>query len=221
MDPEAAAACLLVAFARFLVLFVGWQPQPAACLMAGMLVMSCVRKFMKLRGLFGSVSEGFFAFGCLFVWEGESLLAGNSPAGTGEQATGRVDVPGEKQIVAAAAAAASGCAPPQVKVETETWQVLVTTLTGRSAVALQVSNSISRDCLVCLLAEKTKVPAGSFYLLRNGRVWRDEVGLQRGDVVRMAGRLVGGTRPPPVYIPGQWTCSSCGAFGAAWLHVLW
>ena len=123
---ESAAACLLVTFARFLVLFVGWQPQPAACLMAGMLVMSCVREFMKLRGFFGSVLEGLFAFGCLFVWEGESLLAGNSPAGSGEQATGRVDVPGEKQIVAAAAAAAaaaaSGCAPPQVKVETETWQ---------------------------------------------------------------------------------------------------
>ena len=209
---EAAAACLLVAFARFLVLFVGWQPQPAACLMAGMLVMSCVRKFMKLRVFFVSVLEGLFAFACLFDWEGESLLAGNSPAGTGEQATGRVDVPGEKQIVAApaaATAAASGCAPPQVKVETETWQVLVTTLTGRS-VALQVSNSISRDCLVCLLAEKIRVPAGSIYLLRNGRVWRAEVGLQRGDVVRMAGRLIGGTRPPPVFIPG-W--SSCGMEG--------
>ena len=222
---EAAAACLLVAFARLLVLFVGWQPQPAACMIAGMLVVSCVRQIMKLRGLFGSVSEGLFAFGCLFVWEGESLLAGNSPAGTGEQATGRVDVPGEKQIVAAAAAAAaaSGCAPPQIKVETETWQVLVTTLTGRS-VALQVSNSISRDCLVCLLAERMGVPACSFYLLRNGRVWRDEVGLQRGDVLRMAGRLVG------VFILGSgrarrvvWRDAGqvkCGAFGA-WLHVLW
>ena len=29
----------------------------------------------------------------LGCWEGKSLLAGNSPAGTGEQATGRVDVP--------------------------------------------------------------------------------------------------------------------------------
>ena len=130
---ESAAACLLVAFAGLLLLFVGWQPQPAACMMVGMLALSCVRNFMKLRGLFGSVSEGLFAFGCFFVWEGESLLAGNSPAGTGEQATGRVDVPGEKQIVAAAAAAAaaSSCAPPQVKMETETWQVLVSTLTGR------------------------------------------------------------------------------------------
>ena len=90
-------------------------------MIAGMLVMSCERHFMKLKGLVGSVSEGLFAFGCLFVWEGESLLAGNSPVGTGEQATGRVDVPGEKQMgaAAAAAAAASGCAPPQVKVETE------------------------------------------------------------------------------------------------------
>ena len=148
------------------------------------------------------------------MWEGESLLAGNSPASTGEQATGRVDVPGEKQIVAAAAAAASGCAPPVVKVETETWQVLVTTLTGRS-VALQVSNSISRHCLDCLLAERVGVPVSSFYVLRNVRVWQDEVGLQRGDALRMAGRLLGGARQPPVFIPGQWTCTSCGMEGGA------
>ena len=87
-----------------------------------------------------------------------------------------MDVPGEKQMGAAAAAAAvaaSGCAPPQVKVENETWQILVTSLSGRS-VALQESFSISRDCLVNLLAERTGVPAGSFYLLRNGKAWQDE-----------------------------------------------
>ena len=31
--------------------------------------------------------------------------------------------------------------------------------------------------------------------------------------MRMAGRLLGGTRPPPVSIPGQWTCTSCGMEG--------
>ena len=145
---EAAAACLLVACAGLQVLFVGWLPQSAACVMIGMLALSRVREFMKLKDLFGSsVMKGFFAFGSFIVWEGESLLAGNSPAGTGEQATGRVDVPGEKQIVAAAAAAAS-CARPVVNVETETWQVLVRTLTGRS-VALQVSNSLCGHCLDC------------------------------------------------------------------------
>ena len=113
---------------------------------------------------------------------------------------------------AATAVAASGCAPPQVKVENETWQIFVTSLSRRS-VALQVSFSISRDCLVNLLAETTWVPAGSFYLLRNGKAWRDEDRLRRGDVVRMAGRLHGGTRPPPVFIPGQWTCTSCGMEG--------
>ena len=94
---EAAAACLLVACVGLLVLFVGWQPQLAACMMIGMLALSRVRKFMKLRGLLGSVLKGFFAFGSFFVWEGESLLAGNSPAGIGEQATGRVDALGEKR----------------------------------------------------------------------------------------------------------------------------
>ena len=225
---EAAAACLLVAFARLVVLFVGWQPQPAACMIAGMLALSCVRKFMKLRGLFGSVSEGLFAFGCFFVWEGESLLAGNSPAGTGEQATGRVDVPGEKQIVAsAAAAAASSCAPPQVKMETETWQVLVSTLTGRS-VALQVSNSISRHRLDCLLAERVGVPVGSFHVLRNGRVWLRLVcrgwmlcGWLGACLVVLVSHLSlfrasGRARRVVWRDAGQ---IKCGAFGA-WLHVL-
>ena len=205
---EAAAACLLLAFAWFLVFFVGRQLQPAACTFAGMFV-------LKVSEIVGSVVDGLFAFGCLDEWEGESLLAGNSPVGTGEQATGRVDVPGEKQMGAAAAAAAvaaSGCPPPQVQMENETWQILVTSLSGRT-VALQVSLSISHDCLVDLLADRTGVLAGSFYLLRNGKAWRDEDGLRKGDLVRMAGRLPGGARPPPVFIPGQWTCTSCGMEG--------
>ena len=78
---------------------------------------------------------------------------------------------------------------------------------------MQVSNSISRHRLDCLLAERVGVLAGSFYVLRNGRVWQDEVGLQRGDALRMAWRLLGGARQPPVFIPGQWTCSACGMEG--------
>ena len=31
---------VLVAFVGLLVLFVGWQPQPAACMMVGMLALS-------------------------------------------------------------------------------------------------------------------------------------------------------------------------------------
>ena len=203
---EAAAACLLVACAGLPVLFVGWQSQSAACMMIGMLALSRVREFTKLKDLFGSsVMKGFFAFGSFIVWEGESLLAGNSPAGTGEQATGRVDVPGEKQIVAAAAAAATSCSPPVVNVETETWQVLVRTFTGRS-VALQVSNSLSGHCLDCLLAERVGFPVGSFYVLRNARVWRDGVGLQREDGWAIAG----------------W-CSSatCLHSGPVDVHVVW
>ena len=29
----------------------------------------------------------------------------------------------------------------------------------------------------------------------------------------MVGRLLGGARQPPVFIPGQWTCTSCGMEG--------
>ena len=31
--------------------------------------------------------------------------------------------------------------------------------------------------------------------------------------MRMTGRLLGGARQPPVFIPGQWTCTSCGMEG--------
>ena len=149
---EAAAACHVLAFALFLVYVVGRQLQPAARTFAGMLV-------LNVSEIGASLVEGLFAFGCLDEWEGESLLAGNSPVGTGEQASGRLDVPGEKQIgaaAAAAAAAASGCPPPQVQNENETWQILVTSLSGRS-VSLQVSLSIDHDCLVDLLADRTGV----------------------------------------------------------------
>ena len=53
-----------------------------------------------------SASNDLRSFGSFNDWEGESLLASNSPVGIGEQATGLVDVPGEKQNEAAAAAAA-------------------------------------------------------------------------------------------------------------------
>ena len=88
-----------------------------------------------------SASDDLCTFGSFNDWEGESLLAGNSPVGIGEQATGRVDVPGEKQIEAAAAAAAAS-GPPQIGKleETTNLQVLVRTLLG-CTVTLQVPHS--------------------------------------------------------------------------------
>ena len=102
----------------------------------------------------------------LGYWEGSSLLAGNSPSGTGEKATGRVDVPGEKQCVADAAAAATAAAssPPGINVERENWQILVRTLTGRT-VALQVLHSLTGCSLDCLISENVG--------LCNGKVWRE------------------------------------------------
>ena len=136
---EAAAACLLLAFAWFLVYFVGRQLQPAACTFAGMLV-------LKVSEVVGSVVEGLFAFGCLVVWEGESLLAGNSPVGTGEQATGRVDVPGEKQMGAAAAAAAVEFD----STATPCWDSLIE-LHGRIPVIWLAHQSYFGDSSVCEL----------------------------------------------------------------------
>ena len=163
---EAAAACLLVACAGLQVLFVGWQPQLAACMMICMLALSRVREFMKLKDLFGSsVMKGFFhRFG-------------------GRVASRRRNL------------ASSGSHPH--------WPV------G----CFEVSNSLSGHCLDCLLAERVGVPVGSFYVLSNGRVWRDGVGLQREDTLQMVGRLLGGARQPPVIILGQLTCTSCGMEG--------
>ena len=59
---EAAAACLLLAFAWLLVFFVGWQPQPAASSFAGMLVGYCERHLLKVNDVVGFVVEGLFAF---------------------------------------------------------------------------------------------------------------------------------------------------------------
>ena len=67
----------------------------------------------KLDVLGSPAMKGFCTCDSFVDLEGESLLASNSPAGTREQATGRVDVPGEKQIGAAAVAAAASCPPPK------------------------------------------------------------------------------------------------------------
>ena len=108
--------------------------------------------------------KGFFAFGSFTDFEGESLPAGYSPAGTGQQATGRVDVPGKEQFDAVAAA----CPPPGPgKEESKPWQTLVRISCGRM-VTLQVLHSYSCDCLEHLIADKVGFPVGSVHLLHGG-----------------------------------------------------
>ena len=83
-------------------------------------------------------------------------------------------------------------------------QVLVRTLSGRT-VSLQYAPS--GHLLDCPISEKVGVPVGSFYIPCNG------MDLQRGIVLQMVGRLLGGTRPALLHVPGQWTCTACGMEG--------
>ena len=156
---------------------------------------------------------------------GESLLARHSPVGTGKQATGRVDVPGENQIVAAAvAAAAASSPPPKEKVETNTWQILVRTLTGRT-VTLQVS-TLSLVIALFLKRLVSWLAPSTFSVVAGFGGWRDGMGLQPRDTLHMVGRLLGGARPPAVFIPASglarrvaWTGAGQAWTGAfdAWL----
>ena len=103
----AAAACPFVACGGPLELFVGWQPQSAA------------RTLRAMVGLLASVGALYVSwhFSCAPVFhfsviEGldRHVLAGSLFSGTGERATGRVDVPGKDiQLQAAAANETSIC----------------------------------------------------------------------------------------------------------------
>ena len=146
-----------------------------------------------------SASNDLCSSGSFNEWEGESLLAGNSPVG-------------EKQNEAAAgAAAAAASGPPQIgKVEETTkLQVLVRTLLGRT-VTLQVPLSPATPLLELHISQRVGVPVHAFYVCCEGKVWRDGMELQRGMVLQMVGRLRGGSRPAPVFVPGQRTCTACG-----------
>ena len=141
-----------------------------------------------------------------------------SPVGTGEQATGRVDVPSVEhdQIEAAASAAAATCSARSTCVNYEVLtghQILGRSLTGRT-VTLQIQRTHSWAQIEWLIDAKVGLPIGSFYVTSGGRiVCQGNLCLQPGDCVQVVEKLLGGARPQQVFIPGQWTCTSCGIEG--------
>ena len=206
---QAAAACPVVACAGPLALNVGWQPQSAA---------ACAGMPRALVGLLASVGVLDMAWhfscalgSCFSFVEGldRHVLARSLSSGTGEQAPGRVDVPG-KDIQQQAAAAK----------ETPSMCFFVKSLGGASYVV-----KMEHHATVARVRQHVALSPGVcedvFYLVREGKVLRDgdaleSLGAVRNTQLHMCSHLRGGAgvgRQPQIL--GQWVCQSCG-MGGCW-----
>ena len=167
-------------------------------------------------------------------WEAGHRLASSPVVGTGEQATGRVDVPGEassERCMLKVAAAPCTVALQQATVLPERYggcvdklerdslliPIFVRNLSGKT-LSLQVSSQVTGGELSTTVSGVTGVPPDFFYLTIGGRIvgGQDLLGSSGafpGIHIQMNGRLRGGARPPAVFIPGQWTCGVCGMEG--------
>ena len=135
------------------------------------------------------------------------VLAGSLFSGTGEQASGRVDVPGKDNQQHAAAAIETIC-------------FFVKSLGGASYVV-----KMEHHATVARVKQHVELKSGvledAFYLVWEGRVLRDGdtlgcLGVVRDTQLHKCSYLRGGVgmgRQPQ--IPGQWVCQSCG-MGGCW-----
>ena len=159
-------------------------------------------------------------------------LASSPAVGTGVQATGRVDVPGEAsdelhmlKVAAApcttnlqqASALSERYGGGPVGKDSFSIQIFVRDLSGKT-LSLQVSSHATGSELSITVSGITGVPPEFFYLTIGGRIFGDRdflgnFGVSSGTHVQMNGRMRGGARPPAVFIPGQWTCGACGMEG--------
>ena len=159
-------------------------------------------------------------------------LASSPAVGTGVQATGRVDVPGEAsdelhmlKVAAApcttnlqqASALSERYGGGPVGKDSFSIQIFVRDLSGKT-LSLQVSSRATGSELFFTVSGITGVPPEFFYLTIGGRIFGDcdflgKFGVSSGTHVQMNGRMRGGARPPAVFIPGQWTCGTCGMEG--------
>ena len=154
------------------------------------------------------------------------VLAGSLFLGTGEQASGRVDVPGKDiQQQAAAASMGSGlcleatkgvqicqsCQESSAPPVTPVCSILVRTLSGRTRVC-SLPAGFTVDDLENCVSEYTAVPRSSFFLTYQGKMLAaDQVkNIDSGSLIPvvMHGRLRGGSA-----IPGAWVCNVCHASG--------
>ena len=140
-----------------------------------------------------------------FEWENGPAIVGCPFVGIGEQATGRVDVPDDGFVSAAASAAAS--------MELEV-SFFVRSLPGRN-ITMKMGKNCNVQELCSAIALRTGVPERHFYLLHNGRMLASSSSLEFAGIVTdsqvvMCGRLHGGGRP---VIEGEWDCQKCGMQG--------
>ena len=154
------------------------------------------------------------------------VLAGSLFLGTGEQASGRVDVPGKDRLQQAAAAsmgsglcleATKGVQICQSRQEssaspvTPVCSLLVRALSGRTLVC-SLPAGFTVDELENCVSAYTAVPRSSFFLTFQGKmISADQVkNIDSGSLVPvvMHGRLRGGSA-----IPGAWVCNVCNASG--------
>ena len=144
---------------------------------------------------------------CAYEGLNRHVLAGSLFSGSGEQASGRVDVTGKDIQQQAAASNETNC-------------FLVKSLGGASyVVKMEHHATVAR--VKQHVALKSGVREDAFYLVWEGRVLRDGdtlecLGVVRDTQLHMCSYLRGGVgmgRQPQ--IPGQWVCQSCG-MGGCW-----
>ena len=156
--------------------------------------------FVGLLALVGVLSYAFEGLN-------RHVLAGSLFSGTGEQASGRVDVPGKDKQQQAAAAKDFIC-------------FFVRSLGGKSYV-VKMEHRATVAQVKQHVALKSGVSEEAFYLVWEGRVLRDDdvlgcLGVVQDTQLHMCSYLRGGAgvgRQPQ--IPGQWVCQSCG-MGGCW-----
>ena len=191
---------------------------------------ACTTAMVVHARLLFHIGDFVFALDGLTALETDGMdrhvLAGRLFLGTGEQASGRVDVPGKdnRQHAAAASMGSGQCleatrgvqicqpcqdssAPPVIPV----CSILVRTLSGRTRVCSLPIGFTLLDLENCV-STSTAVPCSSFYLTYQGKVLTaDQVlYLDSGSPVPvvMHGRLCGGSA-----VPGAWVCNVCHASG--------
>ena len=166
-------------------------------------------------------------FVTVFYREVGHTTASSLTVGNGEQASGRVDVPGGGLQLSSAASQVFGKVPGHSETEHEvhqincgigenaTFQVLVKQFSGKHLAVLVHSDWLVADLVHCLQL-RSLVPADAFYLVKAGRrldsckSLREEK-LLAGDTVTMCGRLKGGSSNFASH--ADWYCAACSKAG--------
>ena len=129
-----------------------------------------------------SATDDLCSFGSFNDQEGESLLAGNSLVGIGEQGgRPRREARTKRQrLQHLAHHRLEKWKRPQI---CKFWR-------ARFSVVRSFPHSPTTHLLECLISERVGVPVHSFFVCCDGNVWRDGMELQRGVVLQMVGRLL-------------------------------